>query len=119
MSRDMLSYEPREIERYGCDKSRLRLIAPRYVQNASLKSADGAVFLTKYAADVIQQSCGPLKKIAYIPHGVRDAFRGIKPESFWPTRGERPIQCLYVSNAALYKHQWHVVKAIELLHKKL
>jgi glycosyltransferase involved in cell wall biosynthesis len=118
MSRDMLSYEPGEIERYGVSTERLRLIALRYVQNASLKSADGAVFLTRYAARVIQQSCGPLSNISYIPHGVGAAFQAIEPSRSWPKTGERPIRCLYISNAAPYKHQWHVVRAVAQLRQQ-
>lgn len=118
MSRDMLSYEPGEIERYGVSKARLRLIALRYVQNASLKAADGAVFLTRYAARVIQQSCGPLPNIAYIPHGVGAAFQAIEPAHNWPGSGERPIRCLYISNTAPYKHQWHVVQAVAQLKQR-
>lgn len=118
MSRDMLSYEPGEIERYGISKARLRLIALRYVQNASLKAADGAVFLTRYAARVIQQSCGPLRNIAYIPHGVGAAFQAIEPDHSWPMEGERAIRCLYISNALPYKHQWNVVEAVAQLRQR-
>ncbi len=118
MSRDMLSYEPGEIERYGVSKARLRLIALRHAQNASLRAADGAVFLTRYAARVIQQSCGPLPNIAYIPHGVGAAFQAIDPVRSWPGAGERPIRCLYISNVAPYKHQWHVVQAAAQLRQQ-
>ena len=118
MSRDMLSYEPGEIERFGIGKARLRLIALRHVQNASLKAADGAVFLTRYAARVIQKSSGPLLNIAYIPHGVGAAFQAIASAHHWPGAGERPIRCLYVSNVAPYKHQWHVVQAVAQLRQR-
>lgn len=118
MSRDMLSYEPGEIERYGISKERLRLFALRHVQNASLKAADGAVFLTRYAARVIQQSCGPLRNIAHIPHGVGAAFQAIELNHSWPMAGERAIRCLYVSNALPYKHQWNVVKAVAQLRQR-
>lgn len=118
MSRDMLSYEPGEIERYGFSKERLRLIALRYVQNTSLKAADGAVFLTRYAGRLIQQSCGPLSNISYIPHGVGQAFQAIEPSGSWPEIGERPIRCLYISNTAPYKHQWHVVRAVAQLRQQ-
>ena len=118
MSRDMLSYEPGEIERYGISKARLRLMALRYVQNASLRSADGAIFLTQYAARVIQQSCGPLGNVAYIPHGVGAAFLFDRPPKVWPLVGERPIRCLYVSNTLPYKHQWHVVEAVAQLRQQ-
>lgn len=112
MSRDMLSYEPGEIERYGVSKARLRLWLLRGMQNSSLRDADGAIFLTEYAARVIQQSCGPLRRVAIIPHGVGEVFRGAGLPAHWPEQGERPVRILYVSNAAPYKHQWHVVRAV-------
>lgn len=115
MSRDMLSYEPGEIERFGWSKARLRLLLLRYVQNRSLRRAAGAVFLTNHAARTIQDSCGALERVALIPHGIGDNFRvgGERPP--WPARGERSIRCLYISNAALHKHQWSVVEAIAAL----
>jgi glycosyltransferase involved in cell wall biosynthesis len=116
MSRDMLSYEPGEINRYGFSRERLRLIALRYVQNMALRSATGVIFLSRYAARVIQQSCGPLTNIAHVPHGVGAAFHGELLPNFH--RAEAPIRCLYVSNALPYKHQWHVVEAISLLRSR-
>ena len=118
MSRDMLCYEPGVIELFGLSKARLRLILLRYVQNKSLRRADGAIFLTRYAARVIQQSCGPLKSIAYIPHGVGEAFKQSSTINNWPEAGERPIRCLYISNTEMYKHQWVVVSAISLLRNR-
>lgn len=116
MSRDMLSYEPGEIERYGISKARLRLIALRYVQNAALRSADGVIFLTRYAAHVIQNSCGPLRNVGYIPHGVGLAFQVAERPPF--ATEAKPIRCLYISNALPYKHQWHVVEAVSRLRKR-
>ena len=118
MSRDMLSYESGEIDRYGWSKARLRLVVLRWVQNTSLRQADGTIFLTKYASQVIQSLCGASKRVVLIPHGVGESFRSVKNLSDWPTQKERPIECLYVSNAAPYKHQWQVVKAIGLLRMK-
>jgi N-acetyl sugar amidotransferase len=118
MSQDMLSFEPGEIKRYGISKASLRLIVLRYIQNHSLRSAAGAIFLTHYAARVIQKYCGPLSNIAYVPHGVGEAFRVSKSKHDWPKSGERPIRCLYVSNALPYKHQWHVVQAVEQLRQR-
>jgi len=118
MSQDMLSYEPGEIERYGISKARLRLIALRQVQNASLRSADGAIFLTRYAASIIQRSSGSLSNVAIVPHVVGAAFRGSGGGQSWPEGGQRPIRCLYISNALPYKHQWHVVDAAASLRKR-
>lgn len=118
MSRDMLSYEPGVIQLFGYGKARLRLILLRYMQNKSLRAADGVIFLTRYAAKVIQQYCGSLPSIAYIPHGVGTAFKQSKQFNSWPEAGERPIHCLYVSNTAMYKYQWVVVEAIAALRKR-
>ena len=115
MSRDMLSYEPGEMERYPWGKARLRLLLLKWLQNRSLTYADGAIFLTRYAAEAIQRSSGPVANLAIIPHGVSDAFRSVATADPWPEKGARPIRCLYVSNAALHKHQWHVVRAVRLL----
>jgi glycosyltransferase involved in cell wall biosynthesis len=112
----MLSYEPGEIDRYSFGKEKLRLIALRYVQNMALRSASGVIFLTRYAARVIQQSCGPLSSISYIPHGVGAAFRADPRTNISDT--ETPVRCLYISNALPYKHQWHVVDAVALLRRR-
>jgi len=118
MSRDMLSYEPGEIERFGFSKTRLRLILLRFIQNRSLRLASGAIFLTRHAANVIQKSCGYLPHITFIPHGVGKNFKIAKPSDSWSTRGERPINCLYISPVWLIKHQWVVVRAMDILRKQ-
>jgi len=118
MSRDMLSYEPGEMKRYGLSVAHLRLLVIKYVQNSSLRAATGAIFLTRYAGRLIQDSSGLLSCIAYIPHGVSEQFRTMEPANNWPINNSRPIHCLYVSNIAPYKHQWHVVRAIKILRNK-
>lgn len=117
MSRDMLSYEPGEMERYGWSNARIRLVLLRYIQNRSLRRANGVVFLTHYAADVIQKSCGSLSRIAFIPHGVGENFQEIIHALPFPSSAERPIRLLYTSNTAWYKHQWNVVRAVEQLRR--
>jgi glycosyltransferase involved in cell wall biosynthesis len=118
MSRDMLSYEPGEMRRYGFSKARLRLILLRYIQAISLRRADAAIFLTNHAANVIQTVTGPLPHVSIIPHGLGAGFRRNAGDASWPRAGERSIRCLYVSNAAMYKHQWNVVRAIGALRKR-
>ena len=116
-SQDLLSYEPGVMKLFGYGYSRFRLLAILYLQNFAFRRAQGVIFLTRYAAKLIQQSSGLLTNFVYIPHGVDRIFQGISPKYPWPAIGERPIRCLYISNAAPYKHQWHVVKAIEILRK--
>lgn len=117
LSQDMLSYEPGMMRYFGYTKARLRLLALLLVQNRAFRAAEGVIFLTKYAAKVIQKSCGALPRVACIPHGVGEDFRRTNALQAWPEPGARPIQCVYVSNAEMYKHQWVVVRAIEGLRK--
>jgi glycosyltransferase involved in cell wall biosynthesis len=118
MSRDMLSYEPGEIGRFGLSKARVRLVLLRGIQSKSMRFADGVIFLTNYAAQVIQQTTGMLRRIAVIPHGVGRAFAERSLDAVWPTDSHRPIRCVYVSNAAMYKHQWIVVRAVAILRAR-
>lgn len=118
MSRDMLSYEPGEMQRFGLSIQRLRLILLKYVQNFSLKHSTAALFLTQYASDVIQKSSGRIDKTVVIPHGVSDNFRF--ENKVWKDSDKinNSIKCIYVSNVAPYKHQKNVAKAIEILRNK-
>ena len=118
LSQDMLSYESGVMRYFGYGLARLRLLAILVVQNLAFRRAAGVIFLTCYAGKVIQQSCGLLPAIAYIPHGVDAVFKHSRAISSWPVSGERPIRCIYVSNAEMYKHQWVVVEAISLLRKR-
>jgi glycosyltransferase involved in cell wall biosynthesis len=115
-SRDMLSYEAGEMMRFGLSWQRLRLLILKFVQNLSLKKAKGVIFLTEYAAKVIQKSCGTLPRTAYVPHGVSDDFKKVCLRPF-PER-PRQISILYVSNVALYKHQLKVVEGVARLRER-
>lgn len=115
MSRDMLSYEKGEMKRFGFSLQRLRLIILKHVQNYSLKNASAAIFLTKYAADIIQKSSGKIKDYEIINHGIGDDFR--REVKVWCNndRVAEPVSCIYVSNVAPYKHQLYVAKAVVYL----
>jgi glycosyltransferase involved in cell wall biosynthesis len=118
LSQDMLSYEPGVMRYFGYGIARIRLLTILRIQNLAFRRAIGVIFLTHYAAKVIQQSCGPLPSTICIPHGVDVAFKQSQPVTSWPAEGQRPIRCIYVSNAEMYKHQWIVVKAISLIRKR-
>ena len=111
MSRDMLSYENGEISRYKLSFAWLRLYILRYVQNQSLMSANGTIFLTQYAADVIQKETGNLSQVEIINHGVSDKFR----RPVVQIKAKETLDIMYVSNVDLYKHHWNVVKASKKL----
>ncbi|MEI6268888.1 MAG: glycosyltransferase family 1 protein [Methylococcaceae bacterium] len=118
LSQDMLSYEPGVMRYFGYSLARLRLLIILALQNRAFRRAAGVIFLTRYAGKIIQQSCGLLPEIAYIPHGVDAAFKQSQALTSWPVADERPIRCIYVSNAEMYKHQWVVVKAIAMLRNR-
>ena len=118
MSRDMLSYEPQEMRRFGLSAKRLRLILLRVIQTRSMKRADGVIFLTNYAARVIQGATGELRRFSVIPHGVGEDFRQTTPSGAWSEEPGKIIHCLYVSNTAMYKHQWVVARAMGELRRR-
>ena len=124
LSQDLLSYEPGVMALFAWGRARLRLLAIRYLQNAAFRRASGVIFLTQYAANLIQSIYGPLRNIKVISHGVNPRFfrdsQAITSEKKLFSAGTKPdpIRCLYISNAALYKYQWVVIEAIGLLHQK-
>lgn len=119
MSRDMLSYEKGEMKRFGLSKAFLRLLLLKYIQAKSMQRADGVIFLTRYAAKVIQNYTGKLLRVAIIPHGIGSIFKQTQTTmGHWIIPKNKQINCIYVSNAAMYKHQWHVVRAIAQLRGK-
>lgn len=118
LSQDMLSYETGVMRYFGYGLARLRLLIILVLQNFAFRRSEGVIFLTRYAGRVIQQSCGALKSVAYIPHGVGTAFKEVTPARNWPESDERAVKCVYVSNAEMYKHQWVVVEAVSILRKR-
>jgi glycosyltransferase involved in cell wall biosynthesis len=118
MSRDMLSFEAGEMDRYPFSVKKLRLIALKYIQAWSLKKATGSIFLTNYASNVIQDFTGELLNFKIIPHGVGDNFRQNNNKTELTLESNEIIKCIYVSNTAPYKHQWNVVEAISNLKLK-
>jgi glycosyltransferase involved in cell wall biosynthesis len=124
LSQDLLSYEPGVMASFGWSRARLRLLAIRYIQNVAFRRASGVIFLTQYAAKLIQSSCGLLSNIRIISHGVNPRFPEASKGSASPVKTfsiddrSHVIRCLYVSNAALYKYQWVVIEAIGFLRQK-
>ncbi len=118
MSRDMLPFESSEIGRYAKTTYMWwRLFLLRYVHLRSLKQATLPVFLTKYAAEKIREWGGP-GKYQIINHGISEDFKNYSEgKVHWPRSQFEPIKCVYVSNLALYKHQWNVLSAIDVLRK--
>ena len=118
MSRNMLPFEWSETRRYGFSKITFRLLILRWMQSKSFCSADGVIFLTKYAQDRVTRVTGNIKgKKSTIHHGLNKRFQ-IQPKDqlkISQYNFENPFQLLYVSIIDEYKHQWHVVDAVSKL----
>ncbi len=118
MSQDMLPYEPGEMQRLGYSIRRFRHIILTIIQNRAMIAANGVIFLTEYASTVIQETVGAMIMTATIPHGIDPVFKSIQKNVAWPDDCRFPIKLLYISNAAPYKHNWVVVKAVEILRNR-
>ncbi len=118
LSQDMLSFEPGEMKRFGFSIARLRLLLLLAIQIKSLSKASLPIFLTNYASEVIQRKTGFLHKKVIIPHGIGKEFHELGNTKNNIIIAKDLYKVVYVSNVAFYKHQWHVVSAINLLRKK-
>lgn len=118
MSQNLLPFEWREMRRYGWSFYVLKFLLLRWTQSRSFRKADGVIFLTKYARNIVLKVTGSLRgKSEIIPHGVNHRF-------LIPPRHQRlytdfsdvsPCRVLYVSIVSPYKHQWQVAKAVAWL----
>ena len=115
MSQNMLPFEPLEAARFGrASLMRLKMRVLRYSQGRSFQCADGLIFLTRYAENVVSRALGGLTcSTALVPHGIEARFlQAPRPQR--PLEGfssEQPFRVLYVSTLMPYKHQVAVVKA--------
>lgn len=115
MSSNMLPFELVERSRYGTSLIRARLEVLRVAQSMQFTGADGVIFLSRYARQVIvSQLPRPPRQHTIIPHGIDPKFRcpprpARHPEDLHP---ERPLRLLYVSTVEPYKHFTQVVDAV-------
>ena len=116
MSRDALSFEPGEMKRYWPSFKFLRLLIIKYIQIWSLKKSNGTIFLTKYHKDLLEKFTGKLVNAEVIPHGIKKIFYNIAQNK---SLESKQIRIIYVSNIALYKHQWNIIYALNTVSRKL
>lgn len=121
MSRNMLPFEFKELIRYGFSLMTIKLLILRLLQSRSFRKANGIIFLTNYALEVVEKNIGNLnafKKV--IPHGLNNRFLGeVKiQKSISNYTQENQYRLLYVSIIDFYKHQWHLVEAVGKLRNR-
>lgn len=118
MSQNLLPFAPDNPNRYGLSWGRLRMLLLRRGQARSFARADGVIFLTRYAGEVVRQYLPRLNgRTAVIPHGVRrEFFRA--PQPITAFSAQRPLALLYVSWIGPYKHQTEVAQAVAELRRE-
>ena len=119
MCRNMLPWEWSELRRYRGSWIIYRLLLLRLIQARSFRKADGVIFLTDYARNIVQQAIKIPKEqaITTIPHGINPHFFR-EPRSIQNSKGTtEPLRLIYVSIIDFYKHQWRVIDAVSRLRQ--
>jgi len=119
MSQNLIPFQWREVKRYGISWMFLRNLLLFWSQKQTFQNADGVIFLTNYAQNMVLKKVHLLPdRIRIISHGVDDKFRASprKQKSLQNCSLDRPFRVLYVSSVDLYKHQWHVAEAVAKLN---
>lgn len=116
MSQNLLPFEPQEAARFGrWSPMRLKMWLLRRAQVHSFHSADGIIFLTRYAQKTVCRWIGSVEeRSVLIPHGVERRF-SISPRMPGPAlklSPREPFKFLYVSILMPYKHQIEVARAV-------
>ena len=118
MSQNLLPFEMPELLRYGWSLFTLKLLLLRLTQTRSFHKADGVIFLTEYARDVVLRVTGKLRRqTCIVPLGLNLRFSKVPKiqRAITDYDDAHPYRVLYVSIIDQYKHQWHVVEAVAAL----
>lgn len=118
LSQDLLSYEPGALKLFRYGKHWIRLHLIRLLQTAAFQRAQGVIFLTCYASKMIQAVAGPMLNFRVVNHGVSSKYIKRFKNEITPSGTVPDIDCVYVSHASMYKHQWEVIRGVEILRNK-
>lgn len=120
MSQILIPFQWREIRRYGISWEFLRNVLLYWAQKRTFNVADGLIFLTRYAHDVVMKKVKSSHcRVTIIPHGVDQQFLlAPRPQKDLKNYSpQQPFRLLYVSSIEMYKHQWHVAEAVAKLRE--
>ena len=121
MFQNVVPFEPKERSRYLLKSPGLyvKYALLRMIQGLTCKRAQGAVFPSGYAKKLIYNSVKQMdtQRCTIISHGINPIFRDafVRDHS---SKLDGVIRLLYVSTIDLYKHQWHLIKAAQMLRQK-
>jgi glycosyltransferase involved in cell wall biosynthesis len=121
MSQNLLPFEWSELRRYGMSSFTAKLLLLRLVQGRTFRRADGVIFLTEYAQQVVRSVAGGFDgRTTIIAHGIDRGFsatpRAQRDIGDYSTAD--PFRLVYVSTVDLYKHQREVVRAVAALRAR-
>jgi glycosyltransferase involved in cell wall biosynthesis len=120
MSQNLLPFDQVERRRYSPSLFALKLCALRWVQSRTFHQVDGLVFPSQHSRDTVLAHVGHLAaQQRVIPHGVHQRFTAMA--SLRPQPGAEPaspMRVLYLATIDHYKHQWHVVEAVDALRRE-
>ena len=114
----MLVFDTKERSRYKYGKIYWRLYLLELLQSASLKRANGVVFISTYAMQYVTNKIQLQNPhVIKINHGISERFhKKVNPQKhICEYTPEAPFKLLYVSIVDLYKHQWQVATAVHAL----
>lgn len=122
MSQNMLPFESDRAQLFGrFNRMTLKMWLLRTAQGQTFSRADGIIFLTDYALDVVgrvvrMQGAQTTK----IPHGVESRFfmRPREQRSSNAISEANPLRLLYVSQQWPYKHHIELLNALEILRRR-
>jgi glycosyltransferase involved in cell wall biosynthesis len=120
MAQNSLLFDLEEMRRYGYTLQRLRLEVLRRSQIRSIRKAAGVIFLSDWGEQLVRGVVDVEGATCVVPHGIDARFR-FEPRRQRPLSDyskEDPFRLVYVSMIDVYKHQWHVARAVDLLRKK-
>lgn len=119
MSRNMLPFEWREMRRFGFSPRFFKFLLLRFSQSGTYRRSNGMIYLTEYArahvSAIVGNNAGDTR---VIPHGIEGRFAPSLTSAPTANITGRAVKLLYVSAVDLYKHQWRVVGAVELLQRQ-
>jgi glycosyltransferase involved in cell wall biosynthesis len=118
MSSNMLPFDASQMRLYGGSPRLLKFLLLRFGQTATVRNANGTIFLNDYGRSRVIESVQKLSgRETVIPHGISQRFRRAPrvQEPLSAYSKTRPFRLLYVSTVDAYKHQWRVAEAVAKL----
>lgn len=119
LSQNLLPFEKSEFQRYPFfSKMRIKMFLLRHLQSMSFRYADGVIYLSQYAKNQIEKTTKQKKDSPIVPHGIEPRF--FNPDRTFKRDFDTLSSCdiLYVSTVDMYKHQWNVIRAVDICISK-